>query len=264
MEGPLEEIEFLARSSNRVEVLRLLAAEPRTRRELATATGASQATLGRILEDFTDRSWVRRDDARYVATATGTLVADGIGDLVGVLETEAKLRDVVAYLPTAALGFDLRRLADATVTVPSRTRPSAPLQRVLDAMAGAETLRAFSHTLNEQSLATAHDRVTAGKQTFEAVLSTSAVDALAADDRLWERLRALAASDDAEIRVRSDEVPLAVTIADGTVYLLVRDDSGILRASVHTDDPTVREWAEATFSEFWETASPFDPTAFEE
>ena len=264
MEAPLEEIEFLARSTNRVEVLRLLAAEPQTRRELAAATGASQATLGRILDDFTDRSWVRHDGGEYVATATGTLVADGIGDLVSVLETEAKLRGVVSYLPTTELGFDLRRLADATVTVPSRTRPSAPLQRVLDAMADAARLRAFSHTLNEQSLATAHDRVTAGEQSFEAVLSASAIDALAADHRLWTQLRALAEHDDAEIRVRREEVPLAVTVADGTVYLLVRDESGILRASLHTDDPAVREWADETFSAYWETASPFDPTAFEE
>jgi len=62
MEAPLEEIEFLARSQNRVAVLRLLATESHTRRSLAAATGASQATLGRIPEDFTDRSWVRRDE----------------------------------------------------------------------------------------------------------------------------------------------------------------------------------------------------------
>ena len=264
MEAPLEEIEFLARSTNRVEVLQLLASAPQTRADLATATGASQATLGRILEDFADRSWVSRDGEEYVATATGELVAEGVDELVALLETEAKLRDVVAYLPTAELGFDLRRLADATVTVPTRTRPSAPLQRVLDAMAGATTLRAFSHTLNEQSLATARDRVAAGEQTFEAVLSAGAIEALAADDVLWRRLRTLAESDDAEIRVRREEVPVAVTVADDTVYLLVRDDGGILRASLHTDDPAVREWADQAFSGYWKASDPFDPTAFEE
>ena len=264
MEAPLEEIEFLARSTNRVEVLQLLASGPRTRRDLAAATGASQATLGRILEDFAERSWVARQGSEYVATATGELVADGVEELVSVLETEARLRDVVAFLPTAELGFDLRRLADATVTVPSRTRPSAQLQRVLDAMEDATTLRAFSHTLNEQSLAPARDRVAAGTQTFEAVLSTDAIEALAGDDALWRQLRALAESDDAEIRVRREPLPLAVTVADGTVYLLVRDEGGILRASLHTDDPAVREWADETFSGYWEAAEPFDPTAFEE
>lgn len=263
MEAPLEEIEFLARSTNRVEVLRSLASGPRTRRDLAAATGASQATLGRILEDFTDRSWVRREDGGYVATATGTLVADGIGDLVRVLETEAKLRDVVAYLPTAELSFDLRRLADAAVVVPTRTRPSAPLQRVLAEMAGAERLRAFSHTLNEQSLSVAHERVTAGEGRFEAVLPASAIEALAVDDRLWEKLRALARSEDAALRVREEDIPLAVTITDEMVTLLVRDDGGILRASIHTDDPVVHEWAEGTFTRYWDSAEPFDPASFD-
>ena len=263
MEAPLEEMEFLARSKNRVEVLQLVAAEPHSRRRLAEATGASQATLGRILEDFADRSWVERDGGAYVATATGALVADGVADLLSILETEAKLRDVVAYLPTDAMGFDLRRLADATVTVPSRTRPSAPLQRVLEAMDDADSLQAFSHTLNEQSLSTVRTRVEAGEQAFEAVLSKSAIRALAADERLWDRLRTLADAEGAEIRVREEKIPLAVLVADGTVYLLVRDDAGLLQASLHTDDEGIRTWATETFERYWETAAPFDPAVFE-
>ena len=263
MDAPLEEIEFLARSTNRVEVLQLLATRPHTRGELAATTEASQATLGRILEDFSERSWVTREGDTHVATATGALVADGIDEFVAVLETEGKLRDVVAYLPTDAFGFDLRDLADATVTVPTRTRPSAPLQRVLDGMERATTVRAVSHTLNEQSLTTAHRRVTAGRQTFEAVLSSSTLEALAADDELWTRVRALADHDDAVIRVARAAVPLSVTVVDGTVYLLVRDELGILRAAIHTDDSTVRDWADETVSHYGEEATPLDPTTFE-
>jgi len=263
MDAPLEEIEFLARSTNRVEVLQLLATRPHTRGELAATTEASQATLGRILEDFSERSWVTQEGDTHVATATGALVADGIDELVAVLETEGKLRDVIAYLPTDAFGFDLRDLADATVTVPTRTRPSAPLQRVLDGMERATTVRAVSHTLNEQSLTTAHRCVTAGQQTFEAVLSSSTLEALAADDALWTRVRALADHDDAVIRVARTEVPLSVTVVDSTVYLLVRDEDGILRAAIHTDDPTVRDWADETVSHYWEQATPLDPTTFE-
>jgi len=119
MESALEEIEFLALSANRVEVLGPLAEGRHTRNELATATGASQATLGRILGDFKDRSWIRHDGSEYVATATGRLVAEGFTDLQEILETEGKkLRDIVDYLPTHAMDFDLRRLSDATITVP--------------------------------------------------------------------------------------------------------------------------------------------------
>ena len=263
MEAVLDEIEFLARSKNRVEVLRLLAADGYTRGRLGEATGASQATLGRILEDFTDRSWIRREGNEYVATPTGALVAEGLNGLLEILETESKLRGVVRYLPADAMDFDLQRLADATITVPTRTRPSAPLQRVLEAMGDAERLRVFSHAFNEQSLDVAHRRVTAGDGTFEGVFSEGAIAVLAADQTLWGKLTALAKSDDAEIRVRTDGVPLAVTVVDGTVHFLVRDDDGLVQASIDTDDAAVRSWAVEAFERYWRTSTPLDPDAFE-
>ena len=263
MDAPIEEIEFLARSKNRVNVLRLVAAEPHTRGDLASATGASQATLGRILEDFTDRSWVRRDPHGYVATATGALVADGIDDLLSVLEAEGRLRDVVAHLPEAELGFDLRQLANATVAVPTPTHPNAPLQQVVDAMETASTLRAFSHALNEQSLSTALSRVRAGEQRFEAVLSKSAIEALLPEDSLWTQVCALAAEDGAAIRVRHDDIPLAVTVIDGAVSILIRDADGVLRGVLRTDAEPVKQWASERFERYWEVAVPFDPAAFD-
>ena len=149
MESALEDIEFLALSANRVEVLRLLAEGRHTRRDLADKTGASQATLGRILGDFEDRAWVRKRDGGYVATATGELVAAGFTDLVDILGTERTLRPIVDYLPTDSLAFDVRHLADATVTTPSGTRPNAPVRRVIDLIGDADEVRVFSHAFNE-------------------------------------------------------------------------------------------------------------------
>jgi predicted transcriptional regulator len=256
MESALEEIEFLALSSNRVEVLRLLAAAPHTRGELAAETGASQATLGRIIADFEERSWIRRTGGEYVATATGRIVADGFTDLLDSLETERGLRDIVEYLPTDAMDFDLRHLADATITVPSQTRPNAPLQRLLDLLRDAETVRTFSHAFNDQTIRVVQERVSAGDQQFSGVFSPGAIDALTADDRLRDRLESLLAEPAASVRVRSDGVPLAVMVADDVVHMLLRDDSGVLQASVDTTAPAVREWAVETFDAYWESAEP--------
>jgi len=256
MESALEEIEFLALSSNRVEVLRLLAAEPHSRAELATETGASQATLGRIIADFEDRSWIRRSGGEYVATATGRIVADGFTDLLDILETERGLRDIVQYLPTDEMDFDLRHLADATITVPSQTRPNAPVQRLLDLLRDAEEVRTFSHAFNDQTIRVVQERVTAGEQRFSGVFSPGAIDALTADDRLRSRLESLVAEPDAALRVRNDGVPLAVMIADDVVHLLLRDDSGVLQASLDTTAPAVREWAIETFDTYWASAEP--------
>jgi len=256
MESALEEIEFLALSSNRVEVLRLLAAEPHSRGDLAAETGASQATLGRIIADFEERSWIRRTGGEYVATATGRIVADGFTDLLDSLETERKLRDIVQYLPTDAMDFDLQHLADATITVPSQTRPNAPVQRLLDLLRDAEEVRTFSHAFNDQTIRVVQERVSAGQQQFSGVFSPGAIDALTADDRLRDRLESLLAEPAASVRVRNDGVPLAVMIADDVVHLLLRDDSGVLQASIDTTAPAVREWAIETFDTYWASADP--------
>ena len=258
MESALEEIEFLALSANRVEVLGLLAEGRHTRNELATATGASQATLGRILGDFKDRSWIRHDGSEYVATATGRLVAEGFTDLQEILETEGKLRDIVDYLPTHAMDFDLRRLSDATITVPSATRPNAPLSRLLDFIRDGDDVRTFSHTFNGQTLRVVQERVTAGDQRFSGVFGHNAIDALADESELRNQLEALLAAEDAEIRVREEGVPIAIMIVDDVVYLLLRDENGILRASVDTEDAAVRSWAEDSLDHYWRTATPLE------
>lgn len=258
MESALSEIEFLALSPNRVAVLRRLAQEPHTRPELARATGASQATLGRIIRDFQARSWIRRADGAYVTTATGNLVADGFLDLLEIMQTEGKLRDIVPYLPADALGFDLRRLDDATVTTPSRTKPNAPVQRVLDLLQDADAVRAFSHAFNEGSLRVVERRVTDGEMTFDGVFSQSAIDAVAHDAGLRRRLESLLDATGAALRVREAEIPLAVTVVDEVVHMLLRDDSGVLQASIDTDDDAVRTWADETFDRYWNAASPID------
>lgn len=256
MESALEEIEFLALSANRVEVLTLLADEPRTRRELSDLTDASQPTLGRILGDFEERTWVVREGSDYVATATGHLVAAGFSDLLDVLDTEATLRGVVRWLPTAALDFDLRRLSSATVTTPSQVRPNAPVKRSLDLLRDATDVRIFSYAFNEQSLDVIHDRTAAGSQTFRGVFAASAIDALADDSQLRVRLQELLAAETVEIRSTDEPVPLAVTVADDTVHLFLRDDNGLLQASLDVTDEAVHDWAVARFEQYWTEASP--------
>lgn len=258
MESALSEIEFLALSSNRVAVLRHLAEGRRTRTELARETGASQATLGRILRDFEDRSWIRRADGGYVATATGELVADGFLDLLETMQTEEKLRDIVPYLPTDALDVDLRHLGDASVTLPSGTRPNAPVQRLLGFLRDADEVRAFSHAFNVGSLTVIEERVTDDEMTFRGVFSRTAIDAVADDPGLRRRLESLLDATGATLRVCDAGIPLAVTVADDVVHLLLRDANGVLQASIDTDDDVVRNWARETFDEYWADATPLD------
>jgi hypothetical protein len=263
MEAALAEVEFLVRSENRVQALQVLAEETQTRGELGETVEASQATLGRILEDFRERSWIRRTDGEYVATATGRLVASAVTGLLDTVTTERKLREIVAYLPTAAITFDLDCLADATITTPSPTKPSAPLERVLDQMGTAAELRAVSHTFNERSLAVVADVVGAGTQTFRGVFGAETIEALAADERSWELLTDLAAREAAELHVHDGDVPMAATIGNGKTTLLLRDGDGLVQATVESTDPTVREWAIEAFEMYQAQSIPFKPADYQ-
>lgn len=76
MDQPLDAVEYLSRSENRVQVLEALTANALTRCDLQEEIGVSQATLSRILQDFTDRGWVRKQGAVYEATVFRSWVAD--------------------------------------------------------------------------------------------------------------------------------------------------------------------------------------------
>jgi predicted transcriptional regulator len=256
MESALEEIEFLALSPNRVEALRHLVEEPRTRRELVELTGASQPTVGRILQDFEDRSWVTHDGGTYRASVTGKLVSSGFGDLVEILETDAELRPVVRWLPAEAITFDLDRLTVANVTAPSRVRPNAPVTRVIDLLGDASSVRIVSYAFNEQSLETIAERTAAGDQRFEGVFSSGAIDAIADDSQLRRRLRELLAAGGVTLRITDQAIPVAATIADAVVHLFLRNDQGVLQASIDWDDPAVCSWANDLFERHWESAEP--------
>ncbi len=67
--------EFFARSQSRVEVLRRLEQDPRTRNELKKLTDISRFTLSRALSDFGDREWIERVGKRYETTGKGPVVA---------------------------------------------------------------------------------------------------------------------------------------------------------------------------------------------
>lgn len=251
---PLEEATFLARSENRIEVLSALVERPTTRRELGAELDASQPTLGRILNDLSARSWVTYDGERYTATATGELVEAGITDLRERLATEARLRDVVAYLPTETFDFDLRHLGGATVTRPTATRPNAPVDRMLELLRETEEARLLSYAFNGSKLDLLAER--ADEIRVRGVFTEDAIDAVAADPVLRTRLRTLLDAADVEIRVSAGGLPAAVEVTDYRTHLLCRDEEGVVRAAVDTDDETVRAWAERLHERYWADASP--------
>lgn len=137
----LEHIAFLSRSDNRVDVLEALTEtmtapgqdtpgyEPR---ELQDITGASEATLSRILTGFEDRGWARRNtEGEYIATPLGQHVAVQFEPLVSSLESMANVGAAMALIPPTELSigtsseiYSLSAFEDVTVHRPSVYDPT--------------------------------------------------------------------------------------------------------------------------------------------
>lgn len=99
MNTALDEIEFLARSPNRIRVLDALTAEPIERYDIEDATGVSRATLGRILDDFEERGWVTREGRQYETTHVGNYVDREFTGLVERFEPVPALNQVGQWFP---------------------------------------------------------------------------------------------------------------------------------------------------------------------
>lgn len=262
--APLEDIAYLARSENRVTALARLAEGPMTRRELHEATGISQPTLGRLLNGFDGRGWASRDRANgrtYALTPLGELVTDALGELLASVETMQQLRAVADGLPLAEMDFDLRRFADATITVPNESDAMAHLRREDQLIVDADRVRFLCTSAYAPSIKAYRDRFVGGDQAFEAVITGEALDAAAADPETARWVRELAAADGVTIYRYEGPVSVMLGLIDEVASIVPLDDSGVPCAFIESTDPEVRDWVVRELDRHEAAADAFEPEA---
>lgn len=129
----LDPLDYLTSSEHRVRVLESLTEtipppgrdtpglEPR---ELRAITGASDATVNRILNEFEERGWAKRDlEGGYTATPLGRSIAHGFAPLLDSVKAIQHLGEAVALLPLDELSIGLEHFRDATVREPQGSGP---------------------------------------------------------------------------------------------------------------------------------------------
>ncbi|WP_255195722.1 helix-turn-helix transcriptional regulator [Halorarius litoreus] len=254
---PLDDVEFLARSGHRVEVLRTLATGPRTRPVLHDATGISQPTLGRILGGFEDRNWVERRGSEYALTECGTLLTEAFENLVDTVAAVQRVGDVLVALPTAELAFDLRELADATVTKPEDGGVFAPIDRLTSQFFGAGRARILVHSAPPGTKEDHHsraERFQASDRQVESINSVAALDQARADPETAAMVRAGIESGRAIIYEYDEPIPFVLAVTEDVTMLAPTDEQGVPTALVETTSEAVRSWAEATLDAYRERA----------
>jgi len=263
MATPLEDIRFLADSENRFTALEALAADPRTRSELRSATGASSATVSRLLGDFEDRGWVARDGNRYALTPLGEYVASAFVDLHDQMTTAGELRELLPWFPLGELDVevDLDVLTGATVTAATPENPMAPVARVLEIERESSRTSTLANKFPEPCIDARHEAVVGRAQTCELVTTRAVVESVIASACVDE-FADIVAADSCTVYVHDGDVPPG-GIYDGTAYLIVADDRDVNVGLVESDDPALVDRLAETFEAYRDASTRLTTSALE-
>ncbi|WP_049899804.1 helix-turn-helix transcriptional regulator [Halococcus agarilyticus] len=256
MSTTLDNVEFLARSSNRFAALEVLIEGPRDRAELRESIDASSSTVGRVLDDLKTKGWVTQTNHRYEATRTGRLVGTEFARLLDAMEAVEQLQGVVDWLPTEEMDFDVTTLQDAEITTATQSSPFRPTLRMAARLGEADEVRMLAYAAIPQVLTAVQKAVVEGTQTFEAVVTPDLLDAVRDDAEMTAQARSVADADRAAVFCSGDSVPYSLAVADGTLVMDVTDDRRLPRALVETENETAVSWAESVYDSYRQDAEP--------
>jgi predicted transcriptional regulator len=259
LDPPLDDIAFLSRSNHRVRVLEALAGGDLTRGELRDVIGTSQPTLGRVLDGFQERGWATENGRGYALTPFGRLLADEFGGLMDTVETIQQLRELAPRLPLEEMDFDLRLLAQSTITTPSPTDASAHFRRESDLLPHTERIRFLCNQAQPETVETYRDWVIERGGHLEAIIAGDAIDAASAHPSMGACLRDLLGSDRVTIHRYDGPVSIMLGRLDDTASIVPLDDAGVPCAFIESGNESVRAWVADTLDSYQERAERVVP-----
>lgn len=258
MNEALDDIRFLADSRHRAVAMEALASGPRTRAELREATGASSATVGRIVAAFEERGWLVRERSRYALTTLGLFVAERFATFHRDMETAHDLHELVGRVPLDEIGIGIDRLTDAHVTRRTRANPFAILSRVRELERRSTTARSLTDFFPEPCIDGRYQSIVNGDQTFEAVFAPGVIEAAMASDSA-AKFEAIVAAERAAVHVYDGEVDYPVMVHDGVGCLVVRDDENISVGMIESADEAFVAWVNDVYERHLANATPLTP-----
>lgn len=263
MESPLEGIAFLARSENRVAVLRSIVDAPRTRGELRDELDVPRTTLARILNEFEGRGLTTSDGRRYDSTPAAEEILAKFLPLLETMEAIRHLDEAIDWLPPPARALDVRHFRDADVTTSQTRNPSEPFDYALEMIRSSSSLRFLAFTAAPRYVEAFRDRAAGEEWDAEGVMEAGFFESIREEgDRMsaWYDLADVAAT-----FVHHDRVPISMFVLDESVLVWLGDRRvgkmdvyGILESS----NPAVQSWAESLYEEYRERADPLDRSMF--
>lgn len=260
MDDVLADVQFLANSANRVQVLEALAAGPATRRELQDETGVPRSTAARVLDEAADHGWVRSEGSRYRITPLGTVMISEFRSYVETIEGVHHLGPAVDWLPEPVRDLDFRYFRDADVTTPTDENPTAPFDRGMKLVRTADEYRGLTQNSLPQYMEAICDRVARGDLDFQGVIEADFIDVLREDPDRAARWHDIAHG----MWVYGDRIPINMHVIDERALIWLCEetqagDDALVKGLLESEHPAVVSWADSLYEEYRAKAEPLDP-----
>lgn len=252
---PLADVEYLASSTYRSEVLAALADGERTRRELHDSVGVPQPTLGRLLGGFEERGWIERVGEEYRITGLGSLLAEDFAGLLDTVETVQSLAEIRGLLPVEEMDFDVRLLREATVTVPHPPDVYAHVRRAEEVIGSAAEVRTLVSIFSLDTLPKQRELVLERGQREEVIIAAEAFDGLVSRPEAIDTVREVLGHENMTVYRYEGEIPVGLALADDVALILPRDEQDLPCAVIETENETIRTWVAETLDEYRDRAT---------
>lgn len=250
MSEPLDQIQYLVASKNRVRVLEYVSETPASRDELSEQLDIPRSTLSRVLTGLEEQNWISQHGTDCNSTPLGAFLADELTSLSEAVEAMQHLEDVIDYLPMDEIDFELSRLYDATIATPSQTDPGAPLRRARELLHEADEFWFLTNTIVSPLVETLQEQTIQGDLTIVGVITGELLDAVSDSPAFREPTRDMIESGGAEFYRYDGTVSQTLGVADETRAAITQiDRDGHQRAQIETDDQHVCSWAMSTIEE---------------
>jgi predicted transcriptional regulator len=263
-EDALEDIAYFARSKNRVRLLVLLASGSYTRRELGDITGVAKTTIGRILNEFSERGWSERtDDGGYTATPIGRQVVVEFMPLVEAMSAINQLDETVAWFQATENPIGMGQLTDATIVRPDPADPMAPVNAYMSDLRTASEFHCLVGVAPPESFEKAmRDGVVERGMHAEHVINESEYTYLLQYPNRLTRWREYIEAG-ANVYCYDGAVPCNVMIFDETVYIAnTQSEYGEPYTVIESHNDAVLSWGHELIDTYRNDAKRLDGRSF--
>lgn len=258
-EDALNEIDFLARSANRVKLLHELLDSGRLERDdVKACCEASRTTLQRNLDALCEHGWIQNTNRTYALTPSGEIVIEAFSELVETIQLERELQPVLNWLPTSELDIDLTTLSNATVITPDPSNPYAPVNRHIDAMESTDRFRCMLPAIGLQPMTIAHERIVDNGCTHEIIVDRGVAETLRSDPSYAGLIDEMTETGRCHVYTYGGDLSFYLGLTDDVVQIGVEDDEGVPRGLVEIDATSgdVRERAERIYADYKQQVTP--------